>query len=84
MSPLLIRRVPVGPVISTITAVVAVVLSLPIESKAFTEIELLPSDKAVRVHDHVVDVGYVTVPTVAVEQVTTIVEASVDLVPVKV
>ena len=59
-------------------------LSLPAASRAFTEIALLPDVRLVMVHDHVVVVGYVTTPTVAVEHVTTIDEASIAFVPVMV
>ena len=43
---------------------------------------LAPLDRLVRAHDHVVDVGYVTVPTVAVGHVTIMDEASAAFVPV--
>ena len=76
--------VPVGAAISTTIAVVALELSLPIASRALTEIELLPDERLVSVDDHVVLVGYDNDPIVAVEQVTTIVEASVAFVPVTV
>ena len=75
---------PVGARASTTIVAVAEALSLPATSLAFTEIALLPDVRLVRAHDHVVAVGYVTAPIVAVGHVTIMEEASVAFVPVMV
>ena len=73
---------PVGAIVSTVIDVLAEVLWLPAASRALALILFEPCCMAVKVHDQVVPVGYVTDPTVAVEHVTTTAVASVVFVPV--
>ena len=62
----------------------AALLMLPAASLAETVIALSPAFRFVTATLHVVDVGYVTAPIVAVEDVIIIVAVSDDFVPVRV
>ena len=76
---------PVGAVISKRIFTVAALLMLPATSLCrVTVIALSPAFRFVTATLHVVDVGYVTAPIVAVEDVIIIVAVSDDFVPVRV